>query len=40
MRDDGRHPGLPRKSATPLLWIVVLLAVAALLVVLWNLVFH
>ena len=36
MRDDGPHPGLPRKSATPLIWIVVLLAGLALLVVLWN----
>lgn len=40
MRDNGRHPGLPRKSATPLFWIAVLLAAAALLVVLWNLVLH
>jgi hypothetical protein len=33
-----RHPaGLPRKSASPLFWIMVLLAAVALLVVLWNL---
>jgi hypothetical protein len=36
MRDDGRHPGLPRKSPTPLFWIAILLAALALLVVLWN----
>jgi hypothetical protein len=40
--DEGerRPPHLPRKSANPLFWILVLAAGAAVLVVLWNLVFN
>lgn len=39
-RRERLPPGLPRKSANPLFWSIVLVAVAALLVVLWNLAFH
>jgi hypothetical protein len=39
-RRERHPPDLPRKSANPLFWTIVLAAAAAALVVLWNMAFN